>query len=63
MPENGRNVRRCAVALVLFKVVEGILLMYVSHDAVSRNLGAYGSCGNHELDAITFDDRRAQVRG
>ncbi len=54
--ENGCNMRRRAVALVLFEVVEGILSMNVSHDAVSRDLGAYRSCSNNKLDAISFDD-------
>jgi hypothetical protein len=45
-----------AVALVLFEIVEGILHMNVSHDTVSRDLSAYRSCGNNELDAISFND-------
>jgi hypothetical protein len=49
------NVRGSAVAFVLFKIVEGMLLVYLSHDAISGYLGTYGRCGNDELDAITFN--------
>ena len=58
---NGRNMRGCAVALVLFEIVEGEALVNASHDAVTRHLGANGSGSDDELDTITFDDSCARM--
>jgi len=58
---NGRNVRGCAVALVLFEIVEGEALVNASHDAVTRHLGANGCGSDDELDTVTFDNRCARM--
>lgn len=51
----GCNVRGSAVAFVLLEIVERMLLVYLSHHAISGYFGAYGRCSNDELDAITFN--------